>query len=74
MMLRALTKSICWLQKFISPRSPNGLTERFIAKTEGRKNRAVVALDNSEGDGEPSPHYITVKSFNLRKKAEKQGF
>jgi hypothetical protein len=43
----------------------NGLTEQFTAKVEGRKTSAAVTLDDSEGDGEPSPPVHNIIEFRV---------
>jgi hypothetical protein len=49
----------------------NRLAEQFTAKVEGRKNSAVVSLDDNEGDGEPSPPIHNCKVLKFPKNSEK---
>ena len=55
----------------------NGLTEEYIAGTDGKKNNAVIFLDddkgNDEGDGEPSPPVHSICYPQMQKHRIKSG-
>ena len=55
-----------------------GLTGKYIVGTEGKKNNAVIFLDDGKGDderdGEPSPPVHNIYNSQMQKSRIKSGF